>query len=534
MKKADLREVTNQHRELTGGDIAPGVIHIGWSKFAPAFVGRMLQQVTDKGHDGFDVIAVNRSNNDPSFRALSAPGRNHVYYLMECNGVETCSPITVVKQTMALSQDRNAVVERMADPATRIVTTSVTQTGYSVDKSFQPDSAALKNDIAAIADGRYADTTTTMGVIASALHMRHQKGQEPFLVLSCDNISYNGDMTRRVMEHIAHGISPEFASYVENRCNFPNSVVDRVTPKQDFVAQSADARKNFGIKTPDPVKCEDYIQWVIENDGRFPKDIRTAFEDAGVEFTGKIKPHQDAKLKIFNAAHMICGVFGMTLGIKTVQDAMKESSPLRPFIDSFLGEMADGLRPSQPHIDQYVKMTKDRLSNESFVDEVTRLISSTSTKIDPRFFNSDALAEGKTASASAFAIASWMNFLCGYDNSGNHINITPDDHKFAVDTGLRPRDSEERLPIEKRVNVVKELLLEKQRAMVANGEMPKERLVTIQKALPGFLKEIGENLAKIENVGQLNALQDWLANNAAQPEKAQSATQGRPYPALRA
>ena len=92
--------------------------------------------------------------------------------------------------------DPEAVLERMADPATRIVSLTVTEGGYNVNPvtgEFDDRDPAVQADLEpGRAAGDHASASSPRRCAAAAT-----RGIAPFTVMSCDNIQGNGDVARR-------------------------------------------------------------------------------------------------------------------------------------------------------------------------------------------------------------------------------------------------------------------------------------------------------------------------------------------------
>src|SRR5213078_2340083 len=90
-------------------------------------------------------------------------------------------------------KDPEAVLERMVDPATRIVSLTITEGGYHVNQAtgdFDDTDESIRADVRAAQDGSLP--TTAFGFITEALSRRRSAGTPPFTVMSCDNIQGNG------------------------------------------------------------------------------------------------------------------------------------------------------------------------------------------------------------------------------------------------------------------------------------------------------------------------------------------------------
>ena len=108
---------------------------------------------------------------------------------------------------------------------------------------------------------------TAFGLVVEALRVRRERGIPPFAVLSCDNISSNGDVARRAFSAYAALRDQELGRFVREEVAFPNSMVDRITP-QTTDADRASLRERYGIDDGWPVIAEPFAQWVVED--RFP------------------------------------------------------------------------------------------------------------------------------------------------------------------------------------------------------------------------------------------------------------------------
>ena len=128
--------------------------------------------------------------------------------------------------------DPEAVIEKMADPATRIVSLTVTEGGYNfhqVTGEFDADNPAVAADL-----GPGAVPATTFGLITEALVRRRDRGMPPFTIMSCDNIQGNGARRPEGVHHLRPaarnaGTTPGRLGAASNVL-FPNSMVDRITP----------------------------------------------------------------------------------------------------------------------------------------------------------------------------------------------------------------------------------------------------------------------------------------------------------------
>lgn len=172
--------------------------------------------------------------------------------------------------------DPEAAIEKLADPAIKIVSLTVTEGGYSVHSvtgEFAP-SDAVRADAEA-----EATPATFFGLVTEALHRRRLREIPPFTIMSCDNIPGNGDLARKVFTAFAALCDEELGQWVDKHVAFPNSMVDRITPGTTYYV-IAELEDLFGIEDAWPVVAEPFTQWVLED--KFPGG-RPPLEDVGVQ-----------------------------------------------------------------------------------------------------------------------------------------------------------------------------------------------------------------------------------------------------------
>lgn len=87
-----------------------------------------------------------------------------------------------------------ALIERLADPVTRIVSLTITEGGYCTDDStgeFLADLPEIQQDLA-----HPQQPVSVFGFLTEALARRRERGIPPFTLMSCDNLPHNGDVAR--------------------------------------------------------------------------------------------------------------------------------------------------------------------------------------------------------------------------------------------------------------------------------------------------------------------------------------------------
>ncbi len=99
--------------------------------------------------------------------------------------------------------------------------------------------------------------------------------------MSCDNIPHNGPVCRGTVVGLPRLSDPDFADWMRGERRLPERHGRPHHPRHVRPRTAACSGDEYGIEDGWPVFCEDFIQWVLEDD--FPLG-RPALEEVGVEF----------------------------------------------------------------------------------------------------------------------------------------------------------------------------------------------------------------------------------------------------------
>ena len=402
--------------------VTPGAVHVGVGGFHRAhqamYHDRLMNQGTalDWGICGVGVMPADRRMK----QVLDA--QDGLYTLVLKHGDGTWEPRVIgsIVQYLFAPDDPEAVIEKMAAAATRIVSLTVTEGGYNISDVTGEFDATNPEVIADLEPG--AVPRTTFGLITEALRRRRERGLTPFTVMSCDNLPGNGMLARRVLTAFARLRDPELGDWVEREAFFPSSMVDRITPATTD-ADRAEIRERFGIEDRWPVVCEPFTQWVLEDAfgaGRPP------YPEAGVQVVGDVEPYELMKLRLLNASHQALCYFAYLCGYRLVHEAAQD--PLfRAFLLGYMDEEATPTLPPVPGVDLggYKHTLLERFSNAQVRDTVARLCAESSDRV-PKWLLPVVraqLAAGGEIRRSAAVVASWARYAEGVDEQGEPIEV---------------------------------------------------------------------------------------------------------------
>jgi mannitol 2-dehydrogenase len=402
--------------------VRAGIVHFGVGGFHRAHQAMYLDRLMDEGKAldwgicGVGVLPGDRAMKD----AMQAQDCLYTLVIKRPDGTLEPRVVGSIVEYLFAPDDPEAVVEKLADAATRIVSLTVTEGGYNfnaVTGEFDASNPDVVHDLQPGAAPR-----TTFGLVTEGLVRRRERGLAPFTVLSCDNIQGNGDAARKSFVAFATLRDPELGEWVRDAVAFPNCMVDRITPMTTDDDRDEIARR-FGVEDRWPVVCEPFTQWVLED--RFPLG-RPALEDVGVQLVDDVEPYELMKLRLLNASHQALCYFGYLAGYRLVHEVCQD--PLfANFLLAYMDREATPTLEPVPGVDleEYKPNLIARFSNPHVRDTVARLCAESSDRI-PKWLLPvirHNLAHGGEITRSAAVVASWARYAEGVDEQGQPIQV---------------------------------------------------------------------------------------------------------------
>jgi mannitol 2-dehydrogenase len=345
---------------------------------------------------------------EPLYRSLKS--QEQIYTLTVCgrDGVDEAYRIGSLVELYWAMEEAEAILAKIADKSIRIITLTITEGGYNMEKStgeFILDDPTIQHDLQ-----NPLSPKTVFGFIAEGLRRRKALGNGPITILSCDNLQHNGNTARKAFCTFFKAQDEELAAWVAENVTFPNSMVDRITPAtrpEDVVRLN---EKN-GTEDKAPVYCEDFIQWVIEDN--FIAG-RPAWESVGAEFTDDVTAYENMKLSLLNASHTLLSYPSFLAGYRKVDDAMHDER-IAKFVRVFMDEDITPYVPAPGNTDLelYKQTLVERFGNRSVSDQVARLcfdgISKFPVYVMPNLIKM--IADGAELKRVAYLIAAYRHYL---------------------------------------------------------------------------------------------------------------------------
>ncbi|MVA75035.1 mannitol dehydrogenase family protein [Auraticoccus sp. F435] len=402
--------------------VRTGIVHLGLGNFHRAHQAMYLDALMEQGLAmEWGICGVGLMPRDAAMRdALRRTDGLYTLVLKHPDGTLEPRVVGSVVDYLYAPDDPQRVVDRLADPAVRIVSLTVTEGGYNLDPAtgeFDLGAAAVRADLSGT-----QPPATIFGLVSAALDLRRQRGIQPFTVMSCDNIPHNGDVARRAFGAFARAVDPALGDWVLEHVAFPSCMVDRITPVTTD-DDRAEVLHRWGVEDPWPVVAEPFTQWVLED--HFPLG-RPELDRVGVQLVADVTPYELMKLRLLNASHQALCYFGYLAGYRLVHEACQD--PLfADFLLAYMSEEATPTLPPVPGVDlpAYRATLVERFSNPHVKDTVARLCAESSDRIPTWLVPviRENLAAGGPVELSAAVVASWARYAEGTDEQGEPIIV---------------------------------------------------------------------------------------------------------------
>ena len=241
---------------------------------------------------------------------------------------------------------------------------------------------------------------------------RMQSGTSGLTMLSCDNLSGNGEVLRRLMSEYLAAAAPETLAWFEAECACPNSMVDRIVPAT--TAADLDALEGrIGLRDEGAVFTERFSQWVIED--RFAAE-RPAWDKVGAQLVADVAPYETAKLRMLNGAHSALAYLGLERGHTFVHEAVGDPA-LRSLIERLMRVEAAGSFDAAPEqdLDAYADELLARFENAGLQHRLIQIAMDGSEKIPQRWLETLAAqrAKGGECPSILAGLAAWLRHARG-------------------------------------------------------------------------------------------------------------------------
>jgi mannitol 2-dehydrogenase len=383
------------------GALRAGVVHMSVGSFHRSHQAVYFDDLACRGERDWGIVGLGLGR--PRLRAALSPQDGLYTVIARGESADQARVIGAMTRYLFAPEDREAALDALTDERTAAVTLTITAAAY---------------------DANAGQTSCALDYLVTALDRRRRAGGAPFTVLSCDNLRANGAVARAAV--VAHAAlrDAHLASWIEANVAFPDSMVDRITPRST-VADRERLARDYGVLDRWPVVTEPFSQWVVED--RFC-NRRPPLDEVGVQFVDDVEPYALMKTRLLNASHCAIGFLGSLVGLQRTDEVMRDPV-LQSYVERFMNAEVAPLLPRVPGTDlrQYTRTLVERLANPKIGDNLERLCRCGSSKVAEHVLPSIAAARarGREHQLLTLAVAGWFRYLRGIDERGRRF--APDD-----------------------------------------------------------------------------------------------------------
>ncbi len=416
--------------------LGTGIVHLGVGAFHRAHQAVYTDDaLAAKGGD-WRIVGVSLRS---AAIADALNPQNGLYTLIQRSeaGTET-RIIGSIARVIAATREPARVIEAMTDPTCRIVSLTVTEKAYGIDRgSGGIDAAhpAIVEDL-----GTPQEPKGVIGLLVETLRLRRARGVPAFTVLCCDNLPSNGTLLRAGVLDFAGRIDPALAHWIEADVAFPSTMVDRITPAPTDGTRS-EASTLICCEDHAAVEAEAFSQWVVEE--KFPTG-RPSWEAGGALFVDNVAPYEQMKLRMLNGAHSMLAYAGFLSGHAYVRDVMADDA-LTALVERHMRAAAQTLEPlSGIDFADYAQSLLTRFRNPAIAHETYQIAMDGTEKLPQRILEPavHALEHGRDCRPFAFAVAAWMRYGLGRRDDGE-VYALRDPPEAEISANIRNVDARE-------------------------------------------------------------------------------------------
>jgi fructuronate reductase len=379
-----------------------GIVHFGPGAFHRAHQAAYIDALLgDDPRWGIAAVSMR------SKRTVAALAEQDGLYTLAIRDAQSTNRVIGAHRRFLGPDDATETHALLADPAVRLVTSTVTEKGYclAADGTLDLSHADIVHDLAG------TDTPRSLvGWLVSGLAVRRKAGVAPFVPMPCDNLASNGAKLHAALVSFARVGDTDLANWIAGEVRVPSTMVDSITPASDAALYDYVAEA-IGLEDLAAVQRESFAQWVIEDIGT---PLGPDLASVGATITTDVASYEKAKLRILNGAHSTLAYVGLLRGAASVADAMNDAA-LAGFVNAMI---RDDIIPMLAHtpgldLDAYRAAVLQRFRNPVIVHRLDQIAQDGSQKLPYRL--GDTLGAnrraGRMPAGVVTALGAWVAFL---------------------------------------------------------------------------------------------------------------------------
>jgi fructuronate reductase len=400
-----------------------GIVHLGIGAFHRAHQAVFTEDAIAAAGGDWGICGVTQRS--ATVVQQLAPQDGLYTLAVRSGAAQSLRVVGSVRELRWARADIDWLLDRIAAPATTVITLTVTEKAYH----HNPATHRLRLDSPEIAaDLDDGQGRTVVGQLVEGMQRRRHSSGAPLTVVCCDNLPHNGHLLGQLVREFAacRCRGDGLAAWIEANVRFPSTMVDRIVPATT-AEDRADIAAELGVDDHGTVVTEPFAQWIIEDDFAA---ARPAWERAGAILTSDVGPYERIKLRMLNGSHSTIAYLGALADYAFVADAMKPDGPLRAAVRALMAnDVAPTLDvPGGFDLDRYQQDLLGRFANPALRHRTLQIAMDGSQKLPQRLLGTvlDRRRAGAEPIVAALGVAAWMRFVSARRSDGGR-ELTVDD-----------------------------------------------------------------------------------------------------------
>ncbi len=372
------------------------ILHFGIGNFHRAHQALYIHELLEQNKD-LSIIGVNLRSNTTKEKLQR---QDYLYSLVQISDYQkNVITINSIKEILFGLTEKNKIRSLISSPEIELITLTVTEKGYHFDEN---KNLLLSNEI--INDFEDKKLLTVIGHLSYGLINRFKRNKQKITILSCDNLSENGNVLKNLITSFIKKIEPDCLEWLNNHVDFPLSMVDGIVPNNNKTSDFFD----LPYKDNSLVVTEPYREWYIESKN---SKLQSILSNDKINFVDDVKFYENIKLKILNASHSAIAYIGHLLGYVYVHEAINDNTCYN-FISNFLDKEVIPTLPYKNEFDitSYKNRVLKRFKNSFIEDKLLRIAMDGSLKLPIRIIDTFNNNKEKTDYINLI-ITAWLIFI---------------------------------------------------------------------------------------------------------------------------
>lgn len=353
------------------------ILQFGEGNFLRAFVDWIVDILNEKGGFNGNVMMVQPLSGGMGEMINGQKG----LYTTCLRGVQNGKPVEEFRQITSVSGCINPYAEydkfiaQAENPDLRFIISNTTEAGIAYHEGDKLDDKPQ---------------TSYPGKVCAFLHHRYQAfngaKEKGIIFIPCELIDKNGDNLKRIVLQYAEEWKLEegFIDWVENACDFCNSLVDRIVPGYPR-AEAEELWNRLGYQDNLIDTAEIFLLWVIEcHKGYHNDELPTEKAGVNVIWTDDMSFYRTRKVRILNGTHTLMTLAAYKAGLNTVEECIK-SDLIFPFMKAGLfEEIIPSMDGDKAQLEAYANDVLERFANPYIVHQLLSISLNSVSKFKTR------------------------------------------------------------------------------------------------------------------------------------------------------